>query len=380
MNRALFGASAFYAFLFLALGAYLPFWPLWLADWGLAPGEIGGLMAASIAVRVFMGLAVPYAADRAGRPRRALALISVLAALFYLAHEAAGARPALYAATILAAAAVAGLAPIGDALTLRAAAREGFAYSTARGVGSAAFLVANLLGGVAVSAFGSDAALWWIVICYLACAPFGLRHPGGAGAPLPTPRLADALALVGRRDFLLLMVAMGALNGAHAPIYAYGSLHWREAGIGDETIGALWAFGVLCEVVLMIGFGRALLARWGAAGAVALAAAAGVLRWVAMAFDPSLALLWPLQATHALTFGAAYLGGVEIAGRAAGPALASTAQGLAGAVAGGIGMAAASLAAAWAYPLWGGGAFLIGAALSALGLFAALALRQGGVR
>ena len=39
------------------------------------------------------------------------------------------------------------------------------------------------------------------------------------------------------------------------------------------------------------------LARWGAAGAVALAAAAGVLRWVAMAFDPSLALLWPLQAT-----------------------------------------------------------------------------------
>ena len=33
--------SAYYGFLFLALGAHLPFWPLWLSDWGLSAAEIG---------------------------------------------------------------------------------------------------------------------------------------------------------------------------------------------------------------------------------------------------------------------------------------------------------------------------------------------------
>lgn len=380
MKPGLAGASAYYAFIFLALGAHLPFWPLWLADRGLTPGEIGALTAAGIAVRVVMGVALPYAADAAGRPRRALALLALLASAAYLAHDFAPGLGWLYAATLLSATAVAGSLPIADALTLRAAERGGFAYATARGLGSAAFLTANLVCGFAVAAWGSQAALWWIVIFFLPCIPLALRHPGGAGAPLPTPRLRDAAALLGRRDFLLLMLAMATLNGAHAPLYAYGSIHWRAQGIGDGTIGALWAFGVLCEVVVMIGFGRALLARVGPAGAVVLAAAAGLVRWGAMTLDPPLALLWPLQAMHALTFTAMFLGGIELAGRAAPAGLSATAQGLAGAVSGGAGMAAASLAAAFAYPAFGGGAFWIGAALSAVGLGAALSLRKGGVR
>lgn len=375
MPAGLAGSSGFYVFFFLAIGAHMPFWPLWLSDWGLSAAEIGALTASAVAVRVVAGVALPYAADRAGRPRRALALLSGVGALAFLAHEWAGSRALLYAATILAGAALAGAMPIADALTLRAASRGGFSYALARGIGSAAFLSANLLAGVAVAAYGSGAALWWIVLSLLPCIWFGLRHPGGAGAPLPSPKLAEAAALLRRSDFLLIMFAAASLQGSHAVLYAYGSLHWSAAGIGDGTIGALWAFSVLLEVLLMIFYGRRFIAWAGPAGAMTLAGAAGLIRWAAMALDPPLALLWPLQALHALTFTAAWLGAVAMTERAAPAALGATAQGMVGAMAGGAMMSAAGFAGSFAYPAFGAGAFWIGFGLSLLGALAALRLR-----
>ncbi|QIE55736.1 MFS transporter [Pikeienuella piscinae] len=366
--------SGFYFFLFFAFGAHLPFWPIWLKDRGLTETEIGTYTAAAIALRVAMGFAVPLAADRAGAPRRALALLALLTSLAFLAHLAAGTPGGLLLTTLLAAAAVAGIAPIADALSLRAAAQGGFAYSTARSAGSAAFLIANILCGLAIARFGSNAALWWIVLSLLPCVWLGLTHPGGAGAPLPRPRLADAAALLRHPVVLLTMLAGASIQGSHAVLYTYGSIHWRAAGIGDGTIGALWAFSVLLEVLLMFFAGRRLIRRLTPAGAMALAGAAGVLRWSLMAADPAAIWLWPLQALHALTFTAAYLGAVAMVERIAPASLGATAQGLVGATAVGVAMAGGGLAAAAAYPAWGAGAYWIAAAFSLTGLGAAALL------
>lgn len=371
-------SALYYAGFFSALGAHLPFWPLWLADWGLTAAEVGAYTAAAVAVRVVAGVAIPWSADRAGAPRRALALLGAAATALFILHDVIAVRWALFAATLAAASVVAGMQPIADALSLRAAARGGFAFSSARAMGSAAFLAANLLCGLAVAQWGSEAALWWIALSLAPLAWLGLRHPGGAGAPLPTPKLAEAAMLLRSRAFILTMIAAATLQGSHAVLYSYGSIHWRAQGVGDGTIGALWAIGVAIETVLMLFAGRALVERLGPEGAMALAGAAGILRWTAMTFDPGLGWLWALQATHAITFTASFLGGLAMVQRLAPDSLAATAQGLVSATAGGLAMAGGGFAAAWAYPLFGGGAYWIAVALSAAGLAAALALRGGG--
>lgn len=372
--------AAFYGFFFLAMGAHLPFWPLWLADWGLTEAEVGLYTALAVAVRVVFGVAIPWAADRAGAPRRTLALVAAAAATLFLAHEVispeGGGRPLLIAATLASAIALAGVLPIVDALSLRAAARGGFAYAPARAVGSFAFLLATLACGWAVSRWGSGAALWWIALSLAPLAWLGLVHPGGAGAPLPRPRLAEAGRLAASRAFALTMIAGASLQGSHAVLYSYGSIHWRSQGIDDATIGALWAFGVALEVALMVFAGRALIDRLGPAGAMALAGAAGALRWGLMTLDPAEAWLWPLQGLHAITFTAAFLGAIAMVERIAPESLAATAQGLVGATAGGAVMAAAGFAAAAAYPAYGAGAYWIGVALSLVGLAAAAALMR----
>lgn len=366
--------GAWYGFFFLAMGALLPFWPLWLADWGLSEAEVGAYLAAAVAARVAAGALIPWIVDATGAPRRGLAVVAALAGLIFAAHSMAETRAALMLVTLASAAMVAGALPIADALSLRAAARGGFAYAPARSVGSAAFLIANLACGGAVAWFGSDAALWWIALSFAPLVWLGWRHPGGAGAPVPRPRLAEAATLMRSRVFLLTMLGGACLQGSHSVLYTYGSIHWRAQGIGDGTIGALWAFGVALEVALMVFAGKRLIERTGPAGAMALAGAAGLARWGLMTLDPSLLWLWPLQAMHAVTFTAAFLGALAMVERTAPASLSATAQGMVGAMAGGLAMAAGGGAASLAYPAFGGGAYWIGAALSAVGLAASLAL------
>ncbi len=44
--------SAWYGALFFAFGAYLPYWPVWLAEWGLSQAEIGTYLGLVLGLRV----------------------------------------------------------------------------------------------------------------------------------------------------------------------------------------------------------------------------------------------------------------------------------------------------------------------------------------
>lgn len=377
---ALFGRAGlltmgFYVAIFFVFGAWLPFWPLWMEDWGLSQSEIGLWLGLAIFVRIAAGVGAPWLADLTGKRRSALALLGAVGVAAFLLPAFADSRAALFALTLLGAVALAGVIPLGDALATAAGRRHGFAYAPARAVGSAAFLLANLACGWAVARWGVDAALVWIVASFLAVIGFSLAHPGGArDAADPRPDFREALRLARARPFVLAAIASAAIQAAHGPLYAYGAVHWRAQGIDADTIGALWAIGVAAEVALMLAFGAALTERLGVAGAFVLAGLAGLARWLAMAFDPSLAVLWPLQLLHALSFAPAHLAMVAFVAQAAPPASSASAQGLIGAGAGGLAMALATLFSAQAYPALGGGVYWIGVALALIGLAAASAL------
>jgi len=370
--------GAFYAAFFLALGAHLPFWPIWFAEWGLSAREIGGFTAFAVFARVAGGVIAPVIADRLGAGRMMLGAACVTAALLFASHALIETRPVLMLATLAVAAAVSGAVPIGDALAVSASRRYGFRYARARAVGSIAFMAANLAVGWLVAIWGVDLVLRWIAFWMAVAGALGWMHPGGGRSPAERERasLAEAAQLFRAPIFLAVAAASALTQSSHATYYAYASVHWRALGYAEELIGALWAFGVISEVALMVFLGSWIIGRLGAIGALALGAAGGLVRWPLMALDPPLALVWPLQALHAVTFASAYLGMLGFVAAALPTRLGATAQGLIGAGAGATATAVMTLAAAEAYARWGGGAYLVGAVASALGLATALWARR----
>lgn len=368
-KRAEAHTAAFYVAMFGALGAHLPFWPVWLEDWGLSSGEVGLFVSLGVAVRVVAGLLFPVLADRAGQRRLWMAGLCAAGALIFVAHLGMGTRAGLLAVTVVVGAILSGILPLGEGLGAGAARHFGFAYARPRAIGSVAFLLTNLIVGWLIARTGADAALWWIVGCLIAAGLLGWRHPGG-GLPQRTspPGFGEIGALLRHPTFALFTLAAAMVLSSHAVYYVYGSVHWRRLGLDEATIGLLWAVSVAVEVVVMWSFGSALIRRLGPVGALMLSGAGGLLRWGAMTFDPGLGWLWGLQAMHSITFVCGHLGAVGFIAAAVPERFGASAQGAFMGLGGGVLTALAMGAAAWLYPNWGGSTYWIAAAMSGAGL------------
>jgi PPP family 3-phenylpropionic acid transporter len=88
----------------------------------------------------------------------------------------------------------------------------------------------------------------------------------------------------------------------------------------------LWSESVAAEVVVFFLVGPALVQRLGAAGMVALAATAGVVRWIVMALTTDVTALALVQPLHGLTFAALHLACMRLLPTVVPPSLAATAQ------------------------------------------------------
>ncbi len=374
--------SLLFAAVFAVGGTQLPYLPVWL-DWiGLSAREIAVIAAAPMIVRVAVTPAIAFAADRSGDHRRFLIALAWggLATILALT-QCASFGPVLLLSLLFSIAASTNMA-LAETVAMRGVTGAGLDYGRMRLWGSLSFIAATFCGGLAVDRLGPPAAVWLVAIgaALTALAAHGLgrigRNSGPTAAPArPRIRLADALGLLRSRFFLTFLLAVGAVQSAHATFYAFGTLHWLAQGISSGWAGALWAIGVGVEIGLMA-FSKTAVRRVGATGLIVLGAAASVVRWLAMGLDPPLPALVLLQALHGLTYGATHVGAFYLMADAVAERHAGTAQALYAATTAGIAMGGAMLLSGQLYAAWGGRTYWAMAAIAAAGLAASLALRR----
>ena len=356
------------ATVFLALGLHLPFWPLWLADKGLSVEQIGLLLAVAAWIRIAATPALGQAADRWRHGRLMIPLLALAAAAGYAGFLTADGFLLLLALQAITFSCFMPLIPLADARTLAAGRRHGFDYGRVRLWGSLTFIIGSTGGGWLLGYRGIELLPWLLLGVMLLAALFGMRLP-----PEP-PRHVSQSGGMGRllrdRRFLTILLASALLQSSHALLYGFASLHWRDAGLGEVTIGALWTLGVVAEIALFAA-GPWLIHRLGPRGLLLLGGLGGLIRWPLLALTTDPLLLLPAQALHGLTFGASHLGVMHLLTRHTPPSLAATAQTLNAAVTGGIAMGGALYTAGWLYETLGGQAFYTMALLSLGGLIVA---------
>jgi PPP family 3-phenylpropionic acid transporter len=356
--------ALFYAAIFIAVGVQLPFFPVWLAARGLDARTIGFVLAAPTLVRIF---AIPFITGRADRTNsltRAIVLACAVSVLGYAALGLAAGPAAITLAYILAMTAFTSAMPLADAYALRGLAQHGRAYGPVRLWGSATFVLGSFAAGVLLDIIAPQDLIWLIVAATLATTVVAAALPAPAGAgPIAAGAVASATALLRDRGFLAVLVAASLIQASHAVYYGFSSLDWQVAGLDATAIAALWALGVMAEIVLFAVSARLPL---GPTTLLAIGAAGAALRWTAMAFSPPHWALPILQGLHALSFGATHLGALGYVSRAAPPGRGATAQGYL-AIAMSIGMAAAMALSGLLYAAYGGRAYAAMAALALVG-------------
>jgi len=370
--------ALFFAALFLAYGVIVPYFPVWLNAKGLSPIEISTITAAPLFVRVLFTPAVGMLADRLGNYRLVIVVLAWSAlGLALLVSLLLGFWPILVVGVAMLLA-IGTMLPLIETVAVAGVRSAGLDYGRMRLWGSITFIFANFAGGVLIEALGGGFGIW--LIAAGAALTIGAAHL--LPAPQAGPRAARARThwhmslparLLRSPPFLVFLVAIGCIHGAHATFYTFGALHWQSQGLSAVWVGTLWAIGVTAEVILFA-FSAPVVRRFSPAALIAAGGAASVLRWTLMAFNPPLALLVPLQVLHALTYGAAHLGAILFITRAVPHKGMGSAQAFYAVMAAGVILGLVGLASGALYTRLGGEVYVLPAAVSLIGLVAGVAL------
>ncbi len=371
--------SLFYAAIYLSTGVSLPYIGTYLRDRGMDGGQIGLILAVPLLLKPFTGPALAVWADGFTLRRTPMILLLVGAGLGYAGLLATHSLLWLILFWFIGQTLLSTVSPLTDVITLRRARTESFNYGIPRGMGSSAFIVANLTMGVILTvAAPTVIAVWVAAACFVAAIaaatliPPERVHAEGA-KPARSERWKGLGDLMRNRTFVLAVVTAGLIQGAHAFYYGFSAILWRKQGISEPMIGVLWGVGVAVEVGFMW-FLEPLRRRWGPELFLILGAGAAVLRWTLYAFEPPLWALFPLQALHALTFAASFLASLRLIEKLAPPSAASPAQAINSALSSGFTLGVATLASGPLFDAFGAGGYIATAAMALLGLGGAVLL------
>jgi len=297
--------ALFYGAIFGLLGAYLPFFPVWLKAVGIEASWIGIITAIPAVTRFTVLPLITSLAERRQSLRNAI-IITAFATTLGLAVVGTQHQALL---VFLAFAATCCLwtptGPLTDAYALRGVAHYGLSYGPLRLWGSAAFVVGALACGLLLDLIVPEHLIWVIVAmaALSALVSLGLQPLDGLKKADVTARGAGAL--LRNPGFLAIIVASALIQGSHAAYYVFASIVWRQSGLDGVTIAGLWSLGVLAEIVLFALSPRFTLPP---AVLVVIAALSAVARWLITAQDPPIAILAIVQLAHGLTFGLTQVG------------------------------------------------------------------------
>jgi MFS transporter, PPP family, 3-phenylpropionic acid transporter len=361
--------AALYAAMFVVMGIQLPFFPVWLKAKGLDAQVIGVVLTAPMLARI---IATPFAAriaDRRDALRAAIMVTAAASVAGYLLVGFAEGPAAILIAYALASFAFTPLMPLAETYALKGLTARGRAYGPVRLWGSAAFIIGSFAAGFATDAIPARHLIWLIaaaslIAAFAACAlaPIHTAPPAMVAPPASRSVLRDPA-------FVAALAAASLIQASHAVYYGFSALQWRSMGLDGTAIAALWALGVIAEIVLFALQGR--LPPLFAPPVLLIAGALGaMLRWSAMALDPPAALLPALQLLHALSFGATHLGALGFVAAKAPPGQGATAQAHL-AVALGTTMAAATAVSGVLYGRFGSLAYVAMASAAVAGGVAA---------
>ncbi len=302
---------ALYASSFFMLGVQLPFFSGWLALEGFSASEIGLINGAALALRLALGPLVAFEADRRAKNAEALRLVAAVLGVSAAALSVIEQKVLLGFAAVGMLAAFGVIFPLQDASLLRADKAGGANFGRVRSAGSFAFLVATLAGGEILTRWGAGSTAPILTFVGALVFAAALTVPKTDGPPGVAASRAGVGALLADKSFAAVLAAAALVQGAHAAYYAFSVLHWMGLGLPQRAIGGLWAIGVMVEILLLWRAGR-LATRFAGETLMFAGALGAVVRWLGIAAEPPLPLLFLVQTLHAASFALAYIGMTQV--------------------------------------------------------------------
>jgi PPP family 3-phenylpropionic acid transporter len=319
-------AIGLYIAAFAAVGAVLPYIPVYFQSLGLPLDAIGLVAAVAALCGLVAAPAWGVIADQAVGARGALFSAAVLAVLAAIGVAIAPAAVIAVLAWIVYQLSFAGVSPVLDAFALDQVGADQHRYARFRVWGSASFVVSVISVGYLIQQAGLSSIFVALLGCLAACVILALLVPAKTTARA-SRSLSGLRSVLGSRPLMVFIGAVLVVWSASSMVNGFYSIYLTSLGTPAGLIGSAWALGAVVEVPVMLAF-PVLAVRFGVGRLIIFGATCLLLRALVVVFATDPLIVVATMALHGLGYALLLVGGVTYVASRAPAGSAATAQGV----------------------------------------------------
>lgn len=239
--------SSFYFFHFAFVGAFAPYWTLYLQSLSFSALQIGILMSLMLVTRIFAPTAWGWLADHTGRRVMVVQIAAISGLVSYCGFFLGESFAWIFFVTLLMSSFWSASLPLIEAVTLSHLGDRTEKYGRIRYWGSVGFILTVVGVGYLLDVVGIVWLLWVVLALKIGIVVFSYQIPESEVVGHSIDQ--DSIRQVCRRpDVIVFLLSSMLMVFAHGVYYTFFSIYLVENGYGKGFVGWLWAIGVICEI------------------------------------------------------------------------------------------------------------------------------------
>ncbi|MEP7371286.1 MAG: MFS transporter [Nitrosospira sp.] len=295
--------SGFYFFHFAFIGAFAPYWSLYLKSLSFSAFQIGVLMSLLHVTRVFAPAAWGWLADHTGKRLLIVQLAAIMGSISYCGVFFGESFAWMAATMALMSFFWSASLPLIEATTLSYLGESTAKYGRIRAWGSVGFIFAVISVGYLLDVMDIGSLLWAVLGFKLGIIIFSRQIPDAEITLQPADHLS-VRQIFKRPEVLAFFAACLLMALAHGPYYTFYSIYLVEHGYSKGIVGWLWAIGVIGEIGVFFLMPQ-LMRRFGLKQIMVFSFSCAIARFLMIGWGVE----WPVivllaQILHAATYGA----------------------------------------------------------------------------
>ena len=353
-------AKNFFMF-FATWGIFIAYWTGWLInDKGISVSEASIIMGFGLVARAASTMFIfPYFSKVLSNKRVLVffTLASLIATVLYIPVDS---FVGLFIITMLFSMCYPALLPAIESSASTLMQHGKVHYGKARSLGSFGYVVSVLIISMLTGIYGEQTILWAMILGLVALLIILLMPAPAILTVVPKQENAKTLSMKGLfevRSFVIVLIVVILLQGAHASYYNYGYIYLQELNVNAFYIGMILNVAVLFEILYFLK-ADTFLTKWKPSSLMLLAAIGSTLRWVLVYLFPNMPMFVVSQALHALSFAMAHYAFIQYISKALPKEQIPNAQGMYSALAMSLSAAVLTLLGGALYEIEPGLAFL----------------------
>ena len=305
--------SRFYYFYYAFVGLFTPYWGLYLTSLEFTPIQIGMLLAFFQLGRVISPNLWGWLADHSAKRSYWIKVTALAGALFFIYSFCAESFLQILFVMMAMSIFTSSTIPLMESLTLShlSTNKGDFSYSKIRVWGSIGFICAAVIMGYCIDFLGIGTLIIALLLIQFFIYFQSLRIPEHNAVSLTTIR-RPIFDVIRNPEVIAIIIGCTLMVSSHGLLYNFYSIYLKTFDYSSMVIGALWAVGVVCEIIIFLLMPK-ILKFLDLKQVILVSLILAVLRFFLIGlYADTLWILIFAQTLHAATFGSFHVASVQI--------------------------------------------------------------------